>query len=247
MNMGIEGFGVARKDILTGQSLSTLDSVTTGITNDNVYSVEANGNDLWIGTDSGAWIWDGATATKVLEGGFYERPQRFYDFELDGSTMYAGTNLGLCKYSLSGNFISASTCNAFTPIGQVTEVAVNSTTIFAGTNTGVYLIDKTTMTVVDTWTTDDESADAEVVVIDDVAYIGLSGIGVGRLGHYQSKNGSLHGAITSLAQMEIYKLPAWSKTSQIEVCGLPDPNFSDWSTPRQVKYHKVWQSTMPMI
>jgi len=28
MNMGIEGFGVARKDILTGQSLSTLDSTT---------------------------------------------------------------------------------------------------------------------------------------------------------------------------------------------------------------------------
>ncbi|MDB0004872.1 hypothetical protein N9E21_03275 [Candidatus Poseidoniaceae archaeon] len=181
MNMGIEGFGVARKDILTGQSLSTLDSVTTGITNDNVYSVEASGNDLWIGTDSGAWIWDGATATKVLEGGFYERPQRFYDFELDGSTMYAGTNLGLCKYSLSGNFVSVSTCTAFSSaLGQVTEVAVNSTTIFAGTNTGVYLIDKATMTVVDTWTTDDESADAEVVVIDDVAYIGLSGIGVAR-------------------------------------------------------------------
>ncbi len=181
MNMGIEGFGVARKDIVTGQSLSTLDSVTTGITNDNVYSVEASGNDLWIGTDSGAWIWDGTTATKVLDGGFYERPQRFYDFELDGSTMYAGTNLGLCKYSLSGNFISVATCNAFSSsVGQVTEVAVNSTTIFAGTNTGVYLIDKTTMTVVDTWTTDDESVDAEVVVIDDVAYIGLSGIGVAR-------------------------------------------------------------------
>ncbi|RJU82528.1 MAG: hypothetical protein DWC09_02125 [Candidatus Poseidoniales archaeon] len=180
MNMGIEGFGVARKDIVTGQSLSTLDSVTTGITNDNVYSVEASGSDLWIGTDRGAWIWDGTTATKVLEGGFYERPQKFYDFELDGSTMYAGTSIGLCKYGLSGNFVSVSTCTAFTPIGQVTEVAVNSTTIFAGTNTGVYLVDKTTMTVVDTWTTDAESSDAEVVVIDDVAYIGLSGIGVGR-------------------------------------------------------------------
>jgi len=92
-----------------------------------------------------------------------------------------GTNLGLCKYSLSGNFISVSHLQRiYAPIGQVTEVAVNSTTIFAGTNTGVYLIDKATMTVVDTWTTDDESADAEVVVIDDVAYIGLSGIGVAR-------------------------------------------------------------------
>ena len=181
MNMGIEGFGVARKDIVTGQSLSTLSSTTTGITNDNVYSVEASGSDLWIGTDSGAWIWDGTTATKLLEGGFYERPQRFYDFELDGNTMYAGTSIGLCKYSLSGNFVSVPTCNAFSSgVRQVTEVAVNSTTIFAGTNNGVYLIDKTTMTVVDTWTTDDESADAEVIVIDDVAYIGLSGIGVAR-------------------------------------------------------------------
>ena len=178
--MGIEGFGVARKDIVTGQSLSTLDSVTTGIGSDNVYSVEASGSDLWIGTDSGAWIWDGATATKVLEGSFYERPRRFYDFELDGNTMYAGTNLGLCMYSLSGNFVSVATCSAYLPIGQVTEVAVNSTTIFAGTNNGVYLIDKTTMTLVDTWTTDDDSEDAAVVVIDDVAYIGLSGIGVAR-------------------------------------------------------------------
>jgi len=92
MNMGIEGFGVARKDIVTGQSLSTLDSTSAGIGNDNVYSVEASGSDLWIGTDGGAWIWDGTTATKVLEGGFYERPQVFYDFELDGNTMYAGTN-----------------------------------------------------------------------------------------------------------------------------------------------------------
>ncbi|MDG1539317.1 MAG: hypothetical protein P8Q40_05245, partial [Candidatus Poseidonia sp.] len=180
MHMGIEGFGVARKDIVTGQSLSTLDSVTTGIGSDNVYSVEASGSDLWIGTDSGAWIWDGSTATKVLEGSFYERPRRFYDFELDGNTMYAGTNLGLCMYSLSGNFVSVATCNAYLPIGQVTEVAVNSTTIFAGTNNGVYLIDKTTMTLVDTWTTDDDSEDAVVVVIDDVAYIGLSGIGVAR-------------------------------------------------------------------
>jgi len=180
MNMGIEGFGVARKDIVTGQSLSTLSSANTGIANDNVYSVEASGSNLWIGTDSGAWIWNGATATKVLEGGFYERPQRFYDFELDGNTMYAGTNLGLCKYSLSGNFISVSTCNAYSPIGQVTEVAVNTSTIFAGTNNGVYLIDKATMTVVDTWTTDDDSEDGVVVVIDDVAYIGLSGIGVAR-------------------------------------------------------------------
>jgi len=180
MNMGIEGFGVARKDIVTGQSLSTLDSTSAGIGNDNIYSVEASGSDLWIGTDGGAWIWDGTTATKVLEGGFYERPQVFYDFELDGNTMYAGTNQGLCKYSLSGNFFSIPTCNAYAPIGQVTEVTVNSTTIFAGSNNGVYLIDKATMTVVDTWTTDDESADAEVVVIDDVAYIGLSGIGVAR-------------------------------------------------------------------
>jgi hypothetical protein len=136
---------------------------------------------LWIGTDGGAWIWDGTTATKVLEGGFYERPQVFYDFELDGNSMYAATNLGLCKYGLSGNFISVPTCNAFTTsTGQVTELAINSTTIVAGSNSGVYLIDKTTLTVVDTWTTGQESADAEVVVIDDVAYIGLSGLGVAR-------------------------------------------------------------------
>ena len=181
MHMGIEGFGVARKDILTGQSLSTLDSTTIGIGNDNVYSVEASGNNLWIGTDRGAWIWDGTTASKVLEGGFYERPQRFYDFELDGNTMYAGTNLGVCKYTLSGSFIPATTCNAYTTTtGQVTELAVNTTTLFAGTNAGVYLIDKATLAVVDTWTTDEETDSALVVVIDDVAYLGMSGIGVAR-------------------------------------------------------------------
>ena len=56
-------------------------------------------------------------------------------------------------------------------------VGVNSTTVFGGTFSGVGLIDKSSFTVDDEWEATASTSDAIVEVIDDVAYIGLTGIG----------------------------------------------------------------------
>ena len=66
------------------------------------------------------------------------------------------------------------------PNWGVYAIGMNSTTIFGGTTNGVGLIDKSSMNVVDTWEAGEDTDNALVEVIDNIAYIGLNGIGVAR-------------------------------------------------------------------
>ena len=67
-------------------------------------------------------------------------------------------------------------------VGRVVAAAVgfNGSTIFGGTSNGVGLIDKSSLNVYDTWEAGEETDNALVEVIGNIAYIGLNGIGVAR-------------------------------------------------------------------
>ena len=148
----------------------------------NIFALEVNGNDLWIGTQLGGFIWDGSSMSKLTSGNDWtRRPSQHFDFEYDGNWMYAGTNIGVCRYSPSNGAID-DCLNVYDgmPNWATYVVGVNSTTVFGGTFSGVGLIDKSSFSVEDEWVATDSTSDAIVEIIDDIAYIGLTGIGVAR-------------------------------------------------------------------
>ena len=196
LHMGLPGYGVARKDLSTGEILIPLtqkpNSPNTGATEilptNQVYALESYpGNSaMIIGTSNGAIRWDGNTATALPRGGTWNlQPSQFFDFAIDsgtaGGSIYAGTNIGVCQYSVAT--LGLNDCvNAQDgmPNWGVSAVGFNGTTIFGGTSNGVGLIDKSSLSVYDTWEAGEDTDNALVEVIDDIAYIGLNGIGVAR-------------------------------------------------------------------
>ena len=177
--MGLAGYGVARKDLSTGEILTPITSQNSIMTSNNIYALEVNGNDLWIGTQLGGYIWDGSSMSQLTTSGsdWTRRPSQHFDFEYDGNWMYSGTNIGVCRYSPSNGAID-DCLNVYDgmPNWATYVVGVNSTTVFGGTFSGVGLIDKSSFTVDDEWEATASTSDAIVEVIDDIAYIGLTGL-----------------------------------------------------------------------
>ena len=196
LHMGLPGYGVARKDLSSGEILIPLTvepnrpnaGSTEVLPSSQVYAIEANsGNSgLFIGTSNGAVYWDGNSASELSTGGSWNlQPSQFFDFAIDastsGGTVYAGTNIGVCKYSVSTLAIDdCVNAQDGMPNWGVGAVGLNGSTIFGGTSNGVGLIDKSSLAVYDTWEAGEDTDNALVEVIDDIAYIGLNGIGVAR-------------------------------------------------------------------
>jgi len=194
LHMGLPGYGVARKDLSTGEILIPLTVVpdrgnpssTEILPSSQVYALEVKSggsnamSGLYIGTGNGALVWNGNSATDLSMGSSWNvRPTQHFDFIFDGSTTYSATNIGVCEYTLT---IIQDCVNAQDgmPNWGVYAVGMNSTTVFGGTTSGVGIIDKSTFTVTGTWEAGEETNNALVEVIGDVAYIGLNGIGVAR-------------------------------------------------------------------
>ncbi|MBT4066193.1 MAG: hypothetical protein HOE76_03140 [Euryarchaeota archaeon] len=190
LHMGLPGYGVARKDLSTGEILIPLTvtpdrgtpSATEILPSNQVYALAENTvtGGLFIGTGNGAVVWNGNSATELTEGSTWNlQPSQHFDFAFDGSTAYSATNIGVCKYTQT-SIQDCQNAQDGMPNWGVYAVGINSTTIFGGTTSGVGLIDKSTFSVTGTWEAGEETENALVVVIDDVAYIGLNGIGVAR-------------------------------------------------------------------
>ena len=112
LHMGLPGYGVARKDMSSGEILIPLTvepnrgnaDPTEVLPSNQVYALEANPNtgSMFIGTAGGAIYWDGNSASELGEGNSWNlQPSQFFDFAIDGGDLYAGTNIGVCKYSVS--------------------------------------------------------------------------------------------------------------------------------------------------
>ena len=190
LHMGLPGYGVARKDLSTGEILIPLTvepdrgtpSSTEVLPSSQVYALKENTvlGGLYIGTGNGAIVWNGNTATELSRGGSWNlQPSQHFGFAFDGSTTYSATNIGVCKY-IQTTIQDCVNAQDGMPNWGVYSIGMNSSTVFGGTTNGVGLIDKSSFTVTDTWEAGEDTDNSLVVVIDDVAYIGLNGIGVAR-------------------------------------------------------------------
>ena len=108
LHLGLQGYGVVRKDLSTGEILSPLTAGNRGglLPSDQIYALDTDGTNLYIGTQQGARKWDGNQMTSFGQGSSWQtRPQQFFDFAVEGSisggSLYAGTNIGVCKYSIA--------------------------------------------------------------------------------------------------------------------------------------------------
>ena len=182
LHLGLSGYGVARKNMVTNEILLPLTEFgAIGVLpSDTIYSLEANGNLLYIGTNNGAIEWDGSSSTNFINGGQWStRPAQFFDFVIDGGDLYVGTNIGVCKYVLST--ITIDDCQNVQdgmPNWAVYAVHYDSDFVYGGTLSGVGLIDITNFEHDSNWGEGSQSATAPVEVINTTAYIGLDGIGV---------------------------------------------------------------------
>ncbi|MGA0352162.1 MAG: hypothetical protein ACO3NY_00760 [Poseidonia sp.] len=183
LHLGLQGFGVVRKDLSTGEILAPLTAGNRGgiLPSDQIYALESDGSNLYIGTQQGARKWDGTTATSFGQGGssWQTRPSQFFDFEIDGSDFYAGTNIGVCKYDLSS--LSIDDCqNVYDgmPNWATYSVGVDASYVYGGTNSGVGLITKSNFQHDENWGQGTQTGNAVVEIMGDIAYIGTEGLGV---------------------------------------------------------------------
>ena len=193
---GIPGYGVARKDLSTGELMIPLTTsgnspgqgtATSSLPSDNIYALDTDGFNLYIGTQQGARKWDGNQMTSFGQGSSWDtRPQQFYDFavvsSISGGSLYAGTNIGVCKYSIATMGINEC-LNVYDGMPNWATYTVEADGygyIFGGTNSGVGIITASPYEVVGEWEAGAQTQNAPVAVIGNVAFIALDGIGIAR-------------------------------------------------------------------
>ena len=186
LHLGLQGYGVARKDLSTGEILSPLTAGNRGglLPSDQIYALDTDGVNLYIGTQQGARKWDGNQMTSFGQGSSWQtRPQQFFDFAVEGSisggSLYAGTNIGVCKYSIATMGINDCQ-NVYDgmPNWATYSVGYDSTYVYGGTNSGVGLITKSNFQHDENWGQGTQTGNAVVEIMGDIAYIGTEGLGV---------------------------------------------------------------------
>ena len=186
LHLGLQGYGVVRKDLNTGEILSPLTAGNLGgpLPSNQIYALETDGSNLYIGTQQGARKWDGNQLTSFGQGSSWQtRPQQFYDFAIDpsgsGGDLYAGTNIGVCKYSFPTMGIDDCQ-NVYDgmPNWATFSVGFDATYVYGGTTSGVGLITKSNFQHDYNWGQGTQTGNAVVEIMGDIAYIGTEGLGV---------------------------------------------------------------------
>ena len=196
LHLGLPGYGVVRKDLSTGEILLPFTESLGGGNNpgggsngldflpsDNIYALISDGSSIYIGTGNGAVKWDGNTATQFQgdRSSWTRQPSQFFDFALLGSEIIVGTNIGVCKYPTST--VDIDDCmNVYDgmPNWATYSVGTDGSKIYGGTTQGVGILTVSPFEVEDTWEAGEDTDNAPVEVIGDVAYVGLNGIGIAR-------------------------------------------------------------------
>ena len=194
LHMGLPGFGVVRKDLVTGEILLPLTESGNGnnqpgganldiLASDIVYAMVSDGSYLYIGGEDGAVKWDGSQAIDFQGrgGSWVTQPDTFFDFVLLGSDIYVGTDRGVCKYPTAT--VQVDDClNVYDgmPDWETRSIGTDGSLIYGGTNDGVGILSASPFDVIDTWEAGEDTDNAPIEVIGDIAYIGLNGIGVAR-------------------------------------------------------------------
>ena len=186
LHLGLQGYGVVRKDISTGEILSPFlaSGRNAPLPSSNIYALASDGYNLYIGTQQGARKWDGSQMTNFGQGSSWQtRPTQFYDFAVEasisGGSLYAGTNIGVCKYSIATMAINdCQNVQDGMPNWAAYSVHYDNNYVYGGTTSGVGLITKSTFQHDFNWGEGTQTENAVVEVMGDIAYIGTDGLGV---------------------------------------------------------------------
>lgn len=186
LHLGLQGFGVVRKDLSTGEILTPIlaSGRNAPLPSNQIYALASDGVNLYIGTQQGARKWDGTQTTNFGQGSSWQtRPTQFFDFAIEagnaGAFIYAGTNIGVCKYSLAT--MAVSDCqNVYDgmPNWATYSVSYDSNYVYGGTTSGVGLITKSNFQHDYNWGEGTQTENAVVEIMGDIAYIGTDGLGV---------------------------------------------------------------------
>lgn len=190
LNVGLWNYGVARKDLTTGEILTPLRSTSTGGANGNNGPTSISSNqinalwtdtdngDLYIGTQRSLEVWDGISVENI----YNDWSQQTNDITNTQTYIYTASNDGLCRYyKSSGNFDECFTDDDGLPENEVLSVVNEDPILYIGTTGGVALFGIYNDTVYETWESGASSNGvAETAIIDDVVYVGLSNIGLAR-------------------------------------------------------------------
>lgn len=187
LHLGLQGYGVVRKDLSTGEILAPLtanNGPNSQLPSSNIFALETDGVNLYIGTSQGARKWDGSQMTTFGQGSSWDtRPNSFFDFVAEASTgggdLYAATNIGVCKYNIATlGIIDCQNVQDGMPDWAVYSVGVDTNNVYGGTNQGVGIITKSNFQHSTNWGEGTQTGNAALEIIGDIAYVGLDGMGV---------------------------------------------------------------------
>ncbi len=188
LHVGLWNYGVARKDLITGEILAPLQASSGGGGNSGSNTISSNrinalwtdttNDDLYIGTQRSLERWDGSSITELYDDQNYQT----YDITNTGTYIYTETNSGLCRYTKSNlQFEQCFTDDDGLPSNDVTSVVNEDPNLYVGTKSGVALFGIYNDTVYETWESGASSDGvAETAIIGDIVYVGLRNIGLAR-------------------------------------------------------------------
>lgn len=182
--IGLYGWGVVRQNRTTGEFLDPFrqGGGLTGLSSNLVMSLERDDLDrIWIGTGNGMRVWDGSRTNVVRTSGGWWAPRVFYDLDWDGVGMYAATQAGICSFNPSTlQQVACMDSDDGLPSDLIRSIRIINGTAYVGTGEGAAAVDMANSTVVANWTAGAWTNNAELVIINDIAYLGLNGDGIAR-------------------------------------------------------------------
>ena len=133
--------------------------------NSDVHALHADSNgNIWIGTQSGARVWDGQNFNNVNTQGVDGNPTVYYDFDSDSTRAYAATNAGICAFYLSSRNLDRCWDSGDDMVSNwMRAVKVNGNNLFAGSWYGANLIDLSSEEVVQSWEAGEQTGNAVTV------------------------------------------------------------------------------------
>jgi len=188
--LGLDGFGVLVYDRLTGEITDHWMARGNGgggsassIPSNNVRALHLDSNGgVIIGTAQGMARWDGQNIVQFNTGRpIWSSPREFNSITSTTTDIWAATNVGACRFDYSYNLDECFDSDDDLPSDYALEVdLIGVNTLYIGTYGGAAVFATNNDTVIDVWEAGEITDQAAIVVVGDVAYMGLKNVGITR-------------------------------------------------------------------
>ena len=190
--LGLEGFGVLVYDRVSGDIIDHWMAPTNGagqvnqatrLPSNNVRSLHSDANGgVIIGTSQGMARWNGQSIQEFNAGRpTWNSPREFNSVTSTTTDVWAATNAGVCRFDYTYQLDECFNEEDGLPATYALEVdLIGTNTLYVGTYEGAAVFATNNDTVIDVWTAGDPTGQSQVVVVGDIAYLGMQNVGVAR-------------------------------------------------------------------